>query len=125
MWCWRQSRRTPVCLGLTVRPGEHHLRASGGLGSQNSGAARLHHGWPTLLPHSLCDVGQPLLGHGQYGEQMTSRGNRGWRGASRKREKGVSRRTCDKYEPVAGTSGGDVLTSGPVEDVSTSTGSWL
>lgn len=81
MWCWRQSRRTPVCLGLTERPGEHHLRASGGLGSQNSGPARLHHGWPTLLPHSLCDVGQPLLAHGQYGEQMTSRGNRGWRGS--------------------------------------------
>lgn len=37
----------------------------------------------------------------------------------------MSRRTCDKYEPVAGTSGGDVLTSGPVEDVSASTGSWL
>ncbi|KAI4530729.1 hypothetical protein MG293_018587 [Ovis ammon polii] len=32
---------------------------------------------------------------------------------------------CDRYEPAAGTSGGDALTSGPVEDVSASTGSWL
>lgn len=50
---------------------------------------------------------------------MTSPGNRGWwgrGGASRKREKGVSRRNVTDTEPAAGTSGGDALTSGPVED---------
>ena len=85
------------------------LRASGSLGSQDSGAARLHP-WLAYPP-----APQPLWC------QSASAGTRSvWRADdlmreprmrehSRKGEKGLSRRTCNKHGPVAGTSGGDML----------------
>lgn len=111
-----------------MRPGELHLRVSGGLGSQNSGDTRLHP-WPACPP-----APQPL------GCRSASSGTRSvWRAHDLTREQRMVgaggsiqekgercvQKKCDRYEPAAGTSGGDVLTSGPVEDVSASTGSWL